>query len=306
MRAFLSRHWFASLLIGVAIGFALGWFGADRVHASGAAGTGAALALWAFRRRAASGGPVIGQELPPVPEVPEVREADAADDSAEAEAVRSAREDAERDAVEGWTSDRTRKLPGFEAGKLIAAFLIGAWAYLSPSLGTCQESNKNAPPGPEAVPFATVTAPEACKPLDGPFPAPVPGGPEVGIWFEGGRPYVCPCYSRPEQFGEVTMVPGGCRTPGALPLIALRPEGWAYVTGGIEASNMEIRNLRNSREDARNQRDLALQEAARLSEVNGELIEERDAACGSIMAGIGGGALAGGLIVGLVAFLATR
>ena len=102
------------------------------------------------------------------------------------------------------------------------------------------------------------------------------------------------------------MVPGGCRTPGALPLIALRPEGWAYVTGGIEASNTEIRNLRSAREDARNQRDLALQEASRLSAVNGELIEERDAARGSIMAGIGGGALAGGLIVGLTAFLLTR
>jgi hypothetical protein len=102
------------------------------------------------------------------------------------------------------------------------------------------------------------------------------------------------------------MVPGGCRLPGALPLIALRPEGWAYVVGGIEASNTEIRTLRDSREDARNQRDLALQDAAHLSEVNGKLIEERDAARGSLMSGIGGGALAGGLVVGLIALLVTR
>lgn len=244
-----------------------------------------------------------------LPEVPEVQAADVAEDSAAAEAAEAAREDAAAEAQTGWARDRTRKLPKF-GGPLILALVLGAWAVPFPTLGRCEETPKNAPPGGENGPALATPAPEGCLRLTGPFLADTgraPGGPpRFGFWIENGEAWICPCFQRPAEFGEVTMVPGGCQIPEALPLIALRPEGWAYVTGGIAKSNSEIASLRDQRDAARDQRDVALQESGNLGRYNGQLIEERDAARKSLFQGIGGGALAGAIVTGLIVYLAGR
>lgn len=299
MRAFLSRHVFASIFVGVALGFALGWLGADRIHASGVAALASVAALQILRRRGASGG--LGAVLP---SAPEVQASDAAEDSAGAEAARSAREDAEVEAGQGWASERTRKLPGFEP--LILAWISGALALVPPNLGTCQESAKNGPSGPEAVSTATEIGPVGCLPLTGPFPPAVPGAPPVGFWTENGKGYICPCFTTSEQFGEVTMLPGGCRVPDALPLIALRLPDWAFVVGGIEQSNATIRALRSNVETARSERDRTRETADALAKSNAHLTRERDSAKETLLSGIGAGVAAGALITGLIAFLAVN
>lgn len=264
------------------------------------------IVLRAFARRDKPEGGA--SDLPEdAPEVRAAREVDAADDSAAADAARAAREDAEIEAASGWTSERTRKLPGGSGvGPLILALSLGAWASLSPSPGACQETAPAGPLRPEVGATVPDVAPAGCARLDGPFPAVSADRPAVGFWVENGKGYVCTCPTGPADFGDVTMVPGGCKLPDALPLIALRPEGWTFLAGRVAQSASVIESLRAEVGSARDQRDVALQETRGVGTENERLARERDAARESLMSGIGAGALAGGAVVALIAFFAVN
>lgn len=158
----------------------------------------------------------------------------AADDAAAAVVAENAAEaatGAEKAASEGWRKSPHRKPPTIPCSVLFFAAAIGALG----AVGRARADD------------------DGCK-VATPGSSPPPG---FGYWHEADGDFYCPCLSSIGDFYDANRMPGGCKAPDMLPLVAYTIGDNARMWGDLDKGRAEIAGLKLELKNAQDDRDSA-------------------------------------------------